>query len=129
MSVGYASAHSEESTLQALRDSSPLYSFWLSCPAGGTTDLATPRLKENPPAEALYNLSTVTNTTGLPFYINVRSEDGSTLVGDAVRCTSAGAFLVDYLSGHGNVGTYYRPSGQTDNDATKPVYIEGTWRP
>lgn len=74
-------------------------------------------------------MTTVTNNTGLSFYVNVRSANGSTIVGTAQKRSSTGAFFVSYLSGYGNVGTSYRPSGQTDTDAVKPVYIEGTWRP
>lgn len=128
MSVGYVSAHGTESPSPASLNYD-YYDFWLSCPAGGTTDLATPRTKEATPKDAYYNLTTVTNNTGLSFYVNVRSENGSTIVGYAEERNSTGAFFVDYLPGYGNVGTSYRPSGQTDKDATKPVYFEGTWRP
>ena len=69
------------------------------------------------------------NTTGLSFYVNVRSQNGATIVGYAEERTGEGAFFVNYRPGYGILNEYYRPSAQTDNDATKPVYIEGKWRP
>ena len=128
MCVGYVSAHGTEE-ISPTSVSYDYYDFWLSCPAGGTTDFATPREKVATQKNAYYNLTTVTNNTGLSFYVNVRSANGSTIVGTAQERSSTGAFFVSYLSGYGNVGTSYRPSGQTDTDAVKPVYIEGTWRP
>ena len=93
------------------------------------TDLATKQPKKAAVNNAFYDLQTVTNTTGLSFYVNVRSGNGSTIVGYAVERTAESAFFVNYRSGYGNVGSEYCPSAQTDNDATKPVYIEGEWRP
>ena len=61
--------------------------------------------------------------------INVRSQNGATIVGYAEERTGEGAFFVNYRPGYGILNEYYRPSAQTDNDATKPVYIEGKWRP
>ena len=60
---------------------------------------------------------------------NVRSQNGATIVGYAEERTGEGAFFVNYRPGYGILNEYYRPSAQTDNDATKPVYIEGKWRP
>lgn len=128
MCVGYVSAHGTE-TVSPLADEYEHHRFWLSCPAGGTTDLATEREKRAAVKNAFYDLQTVTNTTGLSFYVNVRSGNGSTIVGYAAERTAEGAFFVNYRSGYGSVGTKYCPSAQTDNDATKPVYIEGEWRP
>lgn len=128
MSVCYASAHDTQEASPASLNYS-YYDFWLDCPVGGTTDFATARTKEAPTSNAYYDLTSVTNNTGLSFYVNVRSENGSTIVGYAQERTSTGAFFVNYRSGYGNVGTDYRPSGQTDTDAVKPVYIEGSWRP
>lgn len=99
------------------------------CPAGGTTDLATEQKKEIDTSYAYYDLKPVTNTTGLSFYVNVRSQNGATIVGYAEERTGEGAFFVNYRPGYGILNEYYRPSAQTDNDATKPVYIEGKWRP
>lgn len=128
MCVGYASAHgTEEAAPTSLNYD--YYEFWLSCPAGGTTDLATAREKEADTDNAFYNLKPVTNNTGLSFYVNVRSQNGATIVGYAEERTGEGAFFVDYRPGYGILHDFYRPSAQTDNDATKPVYIEGTWRP
>ena len=105
------------------------YSFWLSLPAYGVTDLATPREKESSLSYAYFNLTTVTNNTGYNLYINVRSSDGSTIVGTAATVYGTGSYYVYYLPGYGNVGTYYRPSGQTSSYSSKAAYIEGRWRP
>ena len=105
------------------------YHFWLSLPAYGVTDLATERPKEATLSYAYYHLTTVTNTTGYNLYINVRSADGSTIVATAVPIFGTGSYNVYYLSGYGNVDTYYRPSGQTSSSSPKPGYIEGNWRP
>ena len=129
MCVGYVSAHGIEEADLASVDSDRYHDFWLSCPAGGTTDFATAREKKINISNAYYDLKTVTNTTGLSFYVNVRSENGSTIVGYAEERTGEGAFFVNYRPGYGILNEYYRPSAQTDNDATKPVYIEGKWRP
>lgn len=128
MCVGYVSAHGTE-TAEPMSEDYKHYDFWLSCPTGGVTDLATKQPKKAAVNNAFYDLQTVTNTTGLSFYVNVRSGNGSTIVGYAVERTAESAFFVNYRSGYGNVGSEYCPSAQTDNDATKPVYIEGEWRP
>ena len=127
MCVGYVSAHGME---EVAATSDDLYhNFWLMCPAGGTTDLATEQKKEIDTSYAYYDLKPVTNNTGLSFYVNVRSQNGATIVGYAEERTGEGAFFVNYRPGYGILNEYYRPSAQTDNDATKPVYIEGKWRP
>ena len=126
MCVGYVSAHGME---EVAATSDDLYhNFWLMCPAGGTNDLATEQKKEIDTSYAYYDLKPVTNTTGLSFYVNVRSQNGATIVGYAEERTGEGAFFVNYRPGYGILNEYYRPSAQTDN-ATKPVYIEGKWRP
>lgn len=109
------------------------YNFYLSMPSGGTTDLATPRLKENPASSATYSLTTVTNQTGYPCYINVRNSAGTVIVGNAYTIyngqTGPMSFPVSYLPGYGNVGTYYRPSGQTSSSSVYGAYVQGQWRP
>lgn len=67
MCVGYVSAHGME---EVAATSDDLYhNFWLMCPAGGTTDLATEQKKEIDTSYAYYDLKPVTNTTGLSFYV------------------------------------------------------------
>lgn len=79
MCVGYVSAHGME---EVAATSDDLYhKFWLMCPAGGTTDLATERKKEIDTSYAYYDLKPVTNTTGLSFYVNVRSQTERQLLG------------------------------------------------
>lgn len=129
MLVGYASATEAE----AYAANSTAYGFWLSLPAYGVTDLATPRTKESSNSYAYYYLTTVTNTTGYDCYLNVRSGDGNSIAGYAKMLSNGetGYLKVYYRtsSGFGNVGSSYRPSGQTDNSSSKVAYIEGSWIP
>lgn len=121
--------HAEEASTRA---SVEYYDFYLTLPKAGVTDLATARTKVSSASNAFYTLSTITNTTGKSLYINVRNSSGSAIVGKAVEVgtpVKADSFWVDYLSGYGNVGTKYRPSGQTSSSSTKPAYVEGSWRP
>ena len=104
MCVGYVSAHGME---EVAATSDDLYhKFWLMCPAGGTTDLATERKKEIDTSYAYYDLKPVTNTTGLSFYVNVRSQNGATIVGYAEERTGEGAFFVNYRPGYGILNEY-----------------------
>ena len=103
--------------------------FGLCVLLGEPLILLQSKKKEIDTSYAYYDLKPVTNTTGLSFYVNVRSQNGATIVGYAEERTGEGAFFVNYRPGYGILNEYYRPSAQTDNDATKPVYIEGKWRP
>lgn len=127
--VAYAAALEATGTAS----STTYYNFYLSMPSGGTTDLATARLKEHPSAAATYSLTTVTNQTGYPCYINVRNSAGTVVVGSARTIysnqTGPMSFPVSYLSGYGYVGTYYRPSGQTSSSSVYGAYVQGAWRP
>lgn len=107
------------------------WSFWISCPGAGGTDTATLRAKELDVNYAYYNLTTVTNNTGYNAYINVRASDKATKAGTADVVYGTGSYYVYYLSGYGNVGSYYCPSGQSSSSSSSAyaVYIEGTWRP
>lgn len=109
------------------------YSFYLSMPDHGVTDLATPRLKDFDIPTAIYSLTAVTNQTGYPCYVNVRNESGSTIVGDAYTIynnqTGPMSFGVKYKSGYGNLGVKYRPSGQTSSSSLYGAYVQGEWHP
>lgn len=107
------------------------WSFWISCPGGGGTDTATLRAKELNASYAYYYLTTVTNNTGYNAYINVRASDKTTKAGTADVVYGKGSYYVYYLSGYGNVGSYYCPSGQSSSSSSTAyaVYMEGTWRP
>lgn len=109
------------------------YNFYLSLQSGGVTDLATPRQKVAPYSDAYFYLTTITNNTGYPLYINVRDETGTHIRGTAqtlnVGQTTPTSRFVYYLSGHGIVGVKYRPSGQTSSSSVYGAYIQGEWRP
>lgn len=127
MIVGYVSATEPLPSERA----AGYYDFWLSCPGAGGSDTASVRVKERVLDSAFYNLTTVTNTTGYNAYINVRGSDKVTKVGNAESVSKTGVYYVDYLSGYGNVGDSYCPSGQSSSSSTtaKAVYIEGSWAP
>ena len=131
--VAYAatSEASEKDSAEVYRYS--YYNFYLSLQSGGVTDLATPREKVASTSDAYYHLDSITNNTGYPLYINVRDSSGSYIRGIAERInvgeTAPTYKFVDYLSGHGNIGTYYRPSGQTSSSSVYGGYIQGYWRP
>ncbi len=109
------------------------YDFYLSMQSGGVTDLATKRVKEAPYSFAYYYLTTITNNTGYPLYINVRDESGNYIVGNAQilnvgQSTPTGKYVY-YISGYGVVGHKYRPSGQTSSSSVYGAYIQGEWQP
>lgn len=111
---------------------SNFYPFYLDMPAHGVLDLATAREKECALNNAKYNLSEIHNPTGLTIYVNVRNSNGGIIVGNAHSISATNGtdyFNVNYKTGYGNVGTYYRPSGQTSSSSTKSAYVSGNWRP
>ena len=109
------------------------YNFYLSMESHGVTDLATPREKETIDNCAVYTLTTITNTSGYPVYINVRNQAGTIKVGTAHTINSGTNaptyFVVYYKSGYGNVGVSYRPSGQTSSYSEYGAYVQGNWIP
>ena len=109
------------------------YAFYLSMESEGVVDLATPREKMGSDNYAHYLLSTITNTSTYPIYINVRDQSGYNKVGFAYTINSGTStplqFDVYYRSGYGNVGTKYRPSGQTSSYSQVGAYVEGEWHP
>ena len=112
------------------------FSFYLNLPEGGVTDLATAREKTIATTYASFRLTTITNNSknsNHPLYVNVRNSTGGTIAGIAheiANGTSApSSFYVGYKTGYGNMGTKYRPSGQTDNDSTANGYVAGRWLP
>ena len=123
--VGYASASGG-----VVEEDYPLWWFYLDLPAYGITDLATPRTKDVTKSYAAYDLRTVNNnSSGYNLWVNVRSKNGATIVGTAQTVSTAKKYYVSYLSGYGNVGTQYRPSGQTNSHSAKTGYIAGYWTP
>ena len=130
--VAYAEMDAEKETGE--KGGTPIdYSFYLSMDSYGVVDLATPREKTGSDSYAYYLLSTITNTYNLPIYVNVRNQAGSSIVGTAHKIYygtgTPYSFNVYYKSGYGNVGTYYRPSGQTDPDSPVGAYVQGLWHP
>lgn len=124
--VGYASATGVEYAAN-----STAYSFWIAPQPYAVTDMATPRTKASSNSYAYYYLTTVTNTTGYNCYLNVRTGDGYSIAGypKSLGNGATGYYQVYYRSGYGNVGSSYRPSGQTNSNAAKSAYIEGSWIP
>ncbi len=133
MAAGLCVAYAATPEVSGTASTTTYYNFYLSMPSHGVTDLATPRLKEHPAPAATYSLTTVTNQSGQPCYINVRNSAGTAIVGNAYKIysgqTGPMSFPVSYLSGYGNVGTYYRPSGQTSSSSPYGAYVQGSWRP
>lgn len=126
MFVGYANA--TEASVASV-NSQP-YWFYLTLPAYGVTDLATPRAKEDSVKAAFYDLYTADNYgSGYSLWINVRNSGGTAIVGTAEPVPYADTYWVSYLSGYGNVGTSYRPSGQTNSQSALGGYIDGYWNP
>lgn len=133
--TAYAEMGKENSSTRGGDYENPVYySFWVSMDYGGDVDLATPREKIFSSSYASYTLTSVTNTTGWKFYINVRNQYGSAIAGNA-HTVSVGAstplsFVVSYLSGYGTVGNYYRPSGMSySNSIAGVVTVCGEWLP
>lgn len=132
MFIAYAEMEAEKETGD--KGGTPAnYNFYLSMECHGVTDLATPREKETIDNCAVYTLTTITNTSGYPIYINVRNQAGTTVVGtrhEIASGTSAPTYFgVYYKSGYGNVGVYYRPSGQTSSSSPYGAYVQGNWIP
>lgn len=119
-----------EKSIDAVAASSiPWYAFSATLPENGKTVTGTARKKVASNKYASYSLSLVYNNSGLPCYVNVRSSDGSKIVGYAKTVTGTGMFYPSYKSGYGTVGIYYKPSAQTDNDSSKSVSLQSTWTP
>lgn len=136
MCMGTAYSYAASSNSAVTNATVQYYTFYLDLPKNGVTDLATPRTKVSSSSYAYYDLDTVTNGTGHELYLNVRSESGGTIVGNAraIPTYVSGTSLsyvayVYYKSGYGSTGTKYRPSGQTSNEANTNAYIHGKWRP
>ena len=130
--IAYAEMNAEKESEE--KGVTPIdYGFYLSMDSNGVTDLATPREKESTDSYAYYLLSTITNTYNLPIYVNVRNQAGSSIVGTAHKIYygtgTPYSFNVYYKSGYGNVGTYYRPSGQTSSNSPVGAYVQGLWHP
>lgn len=107
----------------------PWYEFSATLPKQGTTVTGTARQKVKTSKYASYSLSLVYNNSGLPCYVNVRSSDGSKIVGYAKTVTGTGMFYPNYKSGYGTVRVYYKPSAQTDYDSNTSVSLQSTWTP
>jgi len=125
--MGSAFAASED--LIAPHFENPTFGFEL--PKGGVAQVGDPIEKEKT-GSAMFNIIYVTNGTGYPTYVNVRSANGTTRAGVAQRvygATGDNPIYVSYLSGQGNVGAFYRPSAQTDALATLDANLGGSWRP
>ena len=109
------------------------YNFYLTMDWHGDSDYATAREKETNYNCAVFTLTTITNTSTWPIYINVRNQAGTIKVGTAYTVNSGTSaptyFDVFYKSGYGNVGVSYRPSGQTDQNSSAGAYVEGNWIP
>ena len=71
--------------------SSYYYSFSVSLPKEGKTVTGVAREKVISVNYAYYDLKTVVNTSAFPCYLNVRSSDAKTIVGNAVTVTGSGA--------------------------------------
>lgn len=106
------------------------HSFTFSLPKGGVTQVGASARKETyTNLSARYSVSSISNSSGLSCYLNVRSADGTNIVGNATSVTGTGIHYVSYLGSHGIFGTYYCPSAQTDNDSTVSASMGGTWYP
>ena len=109
------------------------HNFSLSMQSQGGTDYATAQEKELNDNCAVFTLTTITNTSGYPIYINMLNQAATIEVGTAHTVsygTSAPAyFVVYYKSGYGNVGVSYRPFGHTSHSAQYGAYVAGNWIP
>ena len=112
-------------------DPAQYYSFDFALSPGGYADYYNnaARNKISSASYAYFNVTTVDNPSGYPCYINVRSRDGNTRVGNAKTVSGTGVHYVYYKSGYGTVGVYYRPSAQTDSNSKVGAAIIGQWRP
>lgn len=106
------------------------HSFSFSLPKGGVTQVGEAARKETyTNSSARYSVNSISNSSGLSCYLNVRSADGASIVGNATPVAGTGIHYVSYLSGYGVFGNYYCPSAQTDNDSTVSASMGGTWYP
>lgn len=127
--VGYVSAAGEEIVPQG--DSGEVtvtYSYELDPPKGGTPVYGVGREKVAT-GSANNSVNKITNNTSYPLYLNVRNSSGTSIVGNEKSITSTGSYRITYKSGYGTVGEVYRPSVQTDQDASSGAYISGYWHP
>ncbi len=128
MFAGFASA--TEAKTPAPR--SAFYSFRLSLPAYGETDMATAREKVTANDCATFKLGTVVNNTGYECFLNVRNKNGDAIAGypeGLGRNASGSIRTVAYRvsSGFGKIGESYRPSGQTYSLSPTTASISGEW--
>lgn len=105
------------------------YNYSLLLPARGVTKVGEPIEKESSLDYAYFYVTSLSNSSGLSCYLNVRSSDGKYIVGTAAPVAGTGVCSVNYLAGYGSVGTKYCPSGQTDSDSSASATIGGKWRP
>lgn len=107
----------------------------LSALYGGDNDYGYAWQKVRPNNSARFYISeTLVNTTGCVFYVNVRNQGASAVVGYAhtvpVTATVTHDFNVVYFTSSGIIGDYYRSSMQTSSSSTHGVVnIRGTWAP
>jgi hypothetical protein len=102
-------------------------------PEGGGSYVAGAAREKVQSGYAHFNITKVSNNTGYPLYINVRTSNLSATVGTANTSiptgTTSGSYRIYYKSNSGVVGNTYRPSAQTSTNATTAASISGTWRP
>ncbi len=125
--VAYAATSEEAGTRYAY------HGFYLALERGGKTDTDSSQVKDAPFSYAIFSLTTITNTTGYPLYINVRDASGVYIRGNAATINYGQSTpvikSVYYISGHGITGVSYCPSGQTSSNAVYGGYIQGSWMP
>lgn len=108
------------------RYSSPPFEFEL--PAHGNTVVGKSEEKTEK-GDAYFSILDIYNDSGMPCYLNVRTSNGATRAGNATAVSGRGYHYVSYKSGYGQIGNYYCPAGQTDNDSGKTAQISGAWHP
>ena len=103
-------------------DDAYYYSFSLEADYINRYDYGVSRQKVLPYHYASYRLTSIINSTGCQFYINVRNTTYQCIAGTARTIASGSSaplnFHVSYLSAYGNVGSYYYPSMQVSSYAT-----------
>lgn len=131
MLVGYASAvdTDTDSTISLYYSTPPYYWFWVEPDAKGCTDYATDRQKTVSGSYAFFDLSTVTNNSGYVAYIGACNYSVTGPVTSMKSVSGTGTYNASYTTGNGNVGTSYRPYGQTNSSAKSLAHMEGYWRP
>ena len=132
MFIAYAEMEAEKETGD--KGGTPaIHDFSLSMDSHGIVELAPAQEKQTIDNCAVFTLTTITNTSGYPIYINVRNQAGTTVVGtrhEIASGTSAPTYFgVYYKSGYGNVGVSYRPSGQTSSSSLIGAEVAGNWIP